>query len=141
MYYLDTSVIAAFYCPESLSDAVEKVVAGSVEPIISHLVEVEIASAVSRKVREKSLGLIDARRILSQFKLHVSAGMYSVKAVESYHYSLAGEWIGQCSMPLRTLDALHLAVAFEHGRKIITADTLMAKSAEKLGLDVMLLGK
>ncbi|GAG95804.1 unnamed protein product, partial [marine sediment metagenome] len=52
MIYLDTSVLAAYYCPEEKSDAVEKIIVKNKPLRISPLNEVEFASALSKKVRE-----------------------------------------------------------------------------------------
>ena len=55
MYYLDTSVLVAYYCPESICERVEKLILSSKRPGTSFLTEVELASALSRNVREKNL--------------------------------------------------------------------------------------
>ncbi len=47
MYYLDTSVLAAYYCPEPLSEKVEKLVISADRPCISSFTEVELAPAIS----------------------------------------------------------------------------------------------
>ena len=39
------------------------------------------------------------------------------------HYHLAREWISRFTTPLRTLDALHLAVASQNNIRLVTADT------------------
>ena len=55
MYYLDTSILAAYYCPELLSEKVEKIIISAKRPCMSSLTEVELASAISRKIRQKNL--------------------------------------------------------------------------------------
>lgn len=66
MHYIDTSVLAAYYCPEPRSLKVEKALRKLPVPVISHLVETELYSAVSRKVRMKELNRKDANLIVSQ---------------------------------------------------------------------------
>lgn len=51
MIYVDTSVLAAFYLPEPLSERAERVVRSEAAPAISDLTGVEPFSAVPRKVR------------------------------------------------------------------------------------------
>jgi hypothetical protein len=51
LIYLDTSVIAPFYWAEALSDTVEQLLRIETEPRLSQLVEVELFSALSRRVR------------------------------------------------------------------------------------------
>jgi predicted nucleic acid-binding protein len=41
---------------------------------------------------------------------------------------------------LRTLDALHLAIASSEGFSIVTTDKSLSQSAKALGLNAMLLG-
>ena len=53
----------------------------------------------------------DARGIVEQFQADLDSGFYIRIALEPVHYNLAREWIGRFDTPLRTLDALHLAIA------------------------------
>ena len=53
--YVDTSVLAAYYRPKPLSLAAERALRNLSSPMISDLTLVEFASAISRKVREKTL--------------------------------------------------------------------------------------
>lgn len=69
MVYLDTSVLAAYYCPEAMSAKAEKAIRRSALPAISLLVEVEFYSAVARKMREGALSEDDATRIVTRFRL------------------------------------------------------------------------
>jgi uncharacterized protein len=52
---------------------------------------------------------------------------------------LAQDWIRRFDTPLRTLDALHLAIASAQGILLITADRGLAGSAEAFGVEVELL--
>jgi len=61
MAYLDTSILAAYYCPEPLSDLVEKLIVQLDEPAVSHLTEVELASALSKKIRGGWLTMEDGK--------------------------------------------------------------------------------
>ena len=54
MAYFDTTVIVAYYCPEKLSARAEKNILEDDEPTISNLTVVEVASTLSRKIREKT---------------------------------------------------------------------------------------
>lgn len=51
MVYVDTSVLVAYYCPEPLSVAVQQFLIEQPKPAISSLTEVELFSALARKVR------------------------------------------------------------------------------------------
>ena len=134
MVYLDTSVLAAYYCPEATSAKAEKAILRSDLPAISSLVEVEFYSAVARKIREGALSTTDATRLITQFNLHVESGCYERLQIEAIHYEMARDWIGKFLAPLRTLDALHLAVCFAANAKLLTADVSLAKAAQRFGV-------
>jgi predicted nucleic acid-binding protein len=129
MVYLDTSVLAAYYCPEAMSAKAEKAIRRSVLPAISLLVEVEFYSAVARKMREGALSEDDATRIVTRFRLHIDEGCYKRLPIDGTHYEVARDWVGQFVTPLRTLDALHLAVCFVSDAALLTADVGLAKAA------------
>ena len=137
MYYLDTSVLAPYYCPEPLSDKVEKIVISADRPCISSLSEVELASAISRKIREKNLSLEDGNKIFNQFQTHLKESLFRLISVEDRHYQTAKNWILQFAVPLKTLDALILAVAAEGELTLLTADRQLDISAKYFGINVV----
>ena len=139
MPYLDTSVLAAYYCPEPLSEKVENFLLSSKNVFISDLTEVELTSAVSRKVREKELTASDANKILNQFQYHIDHQLYHYLSIDSSHYQHARKWIASFNAPLRTLDAIHLALAATNNIELVTSDKQLAQSAEYFGVDVQLL--
>ena len=130
MYYLDTSVLAAYYCPEPLSGEAEKVIIRSKRPGISSLTEVELASAIARKIREKNLSPEDGNKIFNQFQTHLTESLYNLISVEDRHYRTAKNWILQFSVPLKTLDALHLALASADNLTLLTADRQLDLAAK-----------
>jgi predicted nucleic acid-binding protein len=75
MYYLDTSVLVAYYCPEPISETAEMLILRSERPCISSLTEVEFASALSRKVREMNLSPEDGNKIFNQFQSHLEQSL------------------------------------------------------------------
>ena len=95
MYYLDTSILAAYYCPEPLSEKVERIVINVKRPCISSLNEIELASAISRKIREKNLTPDDGNKIYNQFQIHLKESLYRLISVEDRHYQTAKNWILQ----------------------------------------------
>ena len=134
--YADTSIVAAYYCPEPLSDRAESALMAVKAVGISSLTEVELASAVGRKVRDRELGEPDAVRILNRFHLHVSKGMYQRLPLDTVHYETARDWLSRFTIVSRALDALHLAVAFQHEAALLTADVRQAEAARRIGMKV-----
>lgn len=140
MVYIDASVLVAYYCPEPLSEVAEKIIRRSDQPSLSALTEVEVASALSRKVHEKEISQLDANRVITAFESHLSRFLFKRIPVEREHYSLAFNWLIKLSVPLKTLNALHLAGAAGNNLQVITSDRQLARSARKLGLSYKLLG-
>ncbi|MBD2412321.1 hypothetical protein FACHB389_25030 [Nostoc calcicola FACHB-389] len=138
MIYLDTSIVAPLYWVEPLSDRVEELVLSETEIGLSQLVEVEFVSALSRRVRMREISQDDATAIVERFQTDIDTGFYTRITLEAIHYHLAREWISRFTTSLRTLDALHLAVAFQNNIKLVTADAALAASAQFLGVNITL---
>lgn len=135
MAYIDTSLLVAYYCPEALSSKAERYIRRSADaPTISPLVEVEFRSALAIKVRMGELDAMSAHRVLALFQAHRTDGGYRIIPVTDHEFTVASEWLGAFSLPLRTLDALHLAAASAHGLTVLTADKGLARSAKQLRL-------
>ncbi len=134
MSYIDTSVLAAYYCPEKLSNRVQKALSAISTPSISPLIELELHSAVGIKVRNRELNAAAAQRVLSLFQLHLAEGRFHMVPIGVREYALARNWIGSFSAPLRALDALHLAAAFANDLTLLTADKALARSAKHFGI-------
>jgi predicted nucleic acid-binding protein len=139
MAYLDTSVLVAYYCPEALSEAAEKMILADGYPAVSALTEGELVSALARKIREKELSRENANHILTEFQSHLNQFLFKRIPVERDHYSVAFNWLAQFAVPLRTLDALHLAVAAQNNLELVTADQQLLQCARKLGVRTRLL--
>ena len=139
MIYVDTSVLAAYYCPELLSGRAQSALAQAGERAISSLVELEFVSALARKVRTHEMHRRDAHRILAVFQSHLDQGIYTRLGVDAAHFAKAREWLATFGVPLHTLDALHVALAAMKGCSILTADALLAKACTKVGVKARLI--
>lgn len=139
MIYIDTSILVAYYCPEKISDQVETTLIKSDNLAISQLTEVELTSALARKIRENALSQKDAVEVLSIFRTHVDGNSFQFLPIQPKHFTTAMNLISEFNTPLRTLDALHLAIASQKNATLLTADTKFAQSAEILGIAVTLI--
>lgn len=137
--YVDTSVLVAYYCPETTSNLAQTAITKLHTPTISRLVGLEFCSAISLKVRVGQLDHASANRVVSLFELHKGAGAYALAEIGAAEYRLAHQWISRFSTPLRTLDALHLATAFASGLTLLTSDIKLSQAADQLGVDNRLL--
>jgi hypothetical protein len=138
--YIDTSVLAAYYCPEPLSARAERTLLEEDERAISWLVEAELASVLARRVRARELRAVDGQRVLALFESHLEQGLYTRLAVEASHFAKAREWLATFTVPLHTLDALHVAVAALHDCPFLTADVPLAKACARIGVTARLIG-
>ncbi|HEY9655241.1 MAG TPA: type II toxin-antitoxin system VapC family toxin, partial [Crinalium sp.] len=123
-------MLAPFYWAEALSDEVECLFRNEVELAISQLVEVELFSALSRRVRMGEIEREEALLVVERFQTDLEDGFYRRIMLEPAYYTTARDWISQFATPLRTFDALHLAIAAATGMPLITADKSLSGSAE-----------
>jgi len=136
--YLDTSVLAALYIPEGLSKAAATAV-GAAPPAISALTELEFASVVARRLRERTISAADGALVLRTFDAHIADRRYRRLPVVAETYAEAGRWIRSGAAPLSTLDALHLAIAASNRESLCTSDRQLARAAARLGAKVDLI--
>lgn len=136
--YLDTSVLGALYIPEALSAAAAAAV-GAAPPAISALTEVEFASVVARRLRERTISAADGALVLRTFDAHVADRRYRRLPVVAETFVEAGRLLRSGAAPLSTLDALHLAIAASHREPLCTADRQLARAAARLGAKVHLI--
>ena len=139
MTYVDTSILAAYYCPEPLSSRAQHALQREERLAISWLVETEFLSVLARKVRKRELRAAEGLRVLAVFQAHLEQGIYQRLALEREHFAKAREWLASFTVPLQTLDALHLAVAAMLGCPILTADARLAKACTKIGVTALLI--
>lgn len=136
MIYLDTSVLAPFYWTEALTEKVEAFFLAEVELSISYLVEVELISSLSRRVRMGEIAQASAQAIAQRFREDIRQGLYRRIELNVEHFNQAQLWLGQFTTTLRTLDALHLAIVQVKGMQLVTADVKLAESARSFGVVV-----
>jgi hypothetical protein len=81
----------------------------------------------------------DGSRLFAVFQSHLEQGIYTRLALEGAHYAKAREWLAAFTVPLKTLDALHLAVAAMQGCPFLTADAKLAKACARIGVTAHLI--
>ena len=134
MHYLDTSVLTAYYCPEPRSPLVEEMLSALEGQTVSPLVEVEFYRTAARKVRAESIDPMTARRLFAKFQADLANRRFVLMSIGAAEYQVARDWIAALSIPLRVLDALHLACASTGGLVLVTADKQLARAAEHVGV-------
>jgi predicted nucleic acid-binding protein len=141
--YVDTSALAKWYLPESGSDAFVDFIHQQDGAVISRLTTVELRCLLARRRRAGDITVHHERDVWSTFEDDVRAGHLHVEALSDAHAMAARDLLEQLQdLPLRTLDALHLAIARSLAVSVLaTADHVMARAAEALGLTAMLFGR
>ncbi len=138
MPYLDTSVVVAYYVPEPLSTRAQAIYNAETALAISELVELEFFAALSLRLRLGDLERTQAERVAGLFLTHLEGGWYTRIHLHAGHYLAARTFIARFDLPLKSADALHLAVSAGENLPLVTADQQLARNARSLGLDVEL---
>ncbi|MGB0129238.1 MAG: type II toxin-antitoxin system VapC family toxin [Rhodocyclaceae bacterium] len=142
MVYLDTSALLKRYVPESNSSAFDDYLAALVPAAVSRLTLVELRSALARKRRDGAIAADREQAAVTEVRIDIQDGLLHVLPGTDQHWVDAGHLIERLAeLPLRTLDALHLATAQASGAdELATADQTMARAATALGLRVAFFG-
>lgn len=128
----DTSFLAPLILQEATSETVEAFIAAlSPEQLcISQWTRVEFASLIAREVRMGSFTQGEALTAIVQFDDMVEKS-WRVLVPRSGDYELAKNYVQRFETKLRAGDALHLAIAHNHGASVLyTLDEGLLKAAE-----------
>ena len=133
--YLDASAVVKLLVPEEGSDALNRALTRLTDVIVSDLALTEVASALGRRTREQRLTRIEARRLYREAaKLQRSSR--PAELTPSVHRR-AERLMLSLSIPLRTLDALHVATALDaEAATVVTFDPRLRDAATSQGLFV-----
>jgi predicted nucleic acid-binding protein len=135
--YIDSTALAKLYVPEPESDLLDRFLSRRTDLMISELSITEVVSAVSRRKRE---GFLDSRQA-SKIKEALFADAKSFRRLDlnpTLHRHAEQLLLTTETIPLRTLDALHIALAVSGGAMhIVTFDVRMADAAALHGLHVV----
>ena len=133
--YLDTSVFVKLYTREPDSAECERIVAGH-KIVSSELLYTELWSALLAKERAGTLAPESRQRVWQIFESHLLDDVVELIELNGHVVREAAEMIARVhpQVPLRTLDAIHLATfagldsgpLFTSDRRMIDAARLLA---------------
>jgi predicted nucleic acid-binding protein len=137
--YLDSSALAKLYVPEIDSDEVDSFLRGKVGLMISELAITEVLSAIARRKREGDLSSDVANQIRDALLSDADSGAFARLHLDpTVHREAERLLLGTTAVSLRTLDALHIALAFSGAAThLLTFDRRMKEAAAQAGLNVI----
>jgi predicted nucleic acid-binding protein len=137
LIYVDTSLLLPVYVPEVNSELANSVVKGAEDLLVSDLTVAEFLVGLARKVKLGTLSQELATQVQEAFKRHMAEGHLRRVAVVSSHSEAAGQLASTSPLILRSLDAIHLAVAVEHKATIATLDGRLSAAARAMDVKIL----
>lgn len=138
--YLDTSVLVSALTKEVATTRVQTwlVDQDSANLAISDWVIAEFSAALSVKLRVGTIDANERSEALAEFR-EMSESALRVLTVGRAQFHAAASLAGQFALGLKAGDALHVAIAFDHGARLCTLDRRLSKAAHSLGASAMLI--
>lgn len=136
--YIDTCVAVKLYTREPDSGACQQIAAGH-RLVSSELLYTELWSALLAKERAKVISPSLRQRVWQLFEEHLLEDVIELVAIDGHVLREAAEIMARVhpQVPLRTLDAIHLATyaGIEAG-PLFTKDKRMLEAARRLDFPV-----
>ena len=139
MRYVDTSLLVAALLNEKSTPLVQRWLGGQPagELAISDWVVTEFSAALSMKLRTGDLEQPQRNEVLAFFT-RLTEASFHVLPVSRLDFQTAARFADQYSTGLRAGDALHLAIATDHGASLYTLDRRLVEIGQALGVDSVL---
>ncbi len=136
--FVDTSALAKWYLHEAFSEKVEAFLRSLPFARISSLVVLEMRCLLARRRRNGELTPEQEQACWALLEDDIGQGFLQVLPLDEVHMPGALRLMDRLpEHPLRTLDALHLAIARNSGCEVLaTADRVMSDAAEAIDIRV-----
>ncbi len=135
--YVDSCVVIKLFVPEPESDDIQQIINEAEDLTCSELLLAEFQSALMRKRREGQFDASTAEEFMAALRKNIEDNSIQLVKLDSSTIEFAVKLLEMMpeSIPLRTLDAIHLSVC--HENKIFpmfTTDKVMLKAAKHLDI-------
>lgn len=138
MHYLDTSVLLAIFFPEVHTEAAHAFLTGGGDDLaVSPWVAVEIESVLNRKRRTETLDRDRDGEVRDTYHRFINDGHLTVLPLGLDVFRHAATLL-RGDAPLRSADALHLAVTDLRGATLATCDRQLERAARLHGVESLL---
>ncbi len=136
--YLDTNILVSFFVQDDLNErAIQFLNGADAELLVSDFAKLEFASAVAQRCRMKLLDHPAAQAAFAAFDSWTARVAARIETIPA-DLIAAEAAIRRLDTPLRTGDALHIAIADRIGATIATFDRKMADAAQALGVAIVI---
>lgn len=138
MQYLDTSLLVAALTNEPRTGDIQEWLADQPAGAlaISDWVVTELSGALSIKVRSGQMGPEHRVEVLTTFT-RLREESFLVLPVSRLDFHTAARFADQYDIGLRSGDALHLAVAANHGVRLVSLDRRLVQAGKALGVSAV----
>ncbi|MEM7584348.1 MAG: type II toxin-antitoxin system VapC family toxin [Acidobacteriota bacterium] len=134
--YFDSSVLVAYYTSEERSGDAKSIIDRASQAAISDICIAELSVVILRKQRDQFLSEAAATAVLELFDRHVRDIFVRTRLDEAL-LGATRSIAKNAAVPVRTLDALHLASAIHAGGAIATFDERLAIAARSMDVKVL----
>lgn len=136
--YLDTSALAKWYLNEQGTKQVTDFILSADRVVISSLTITEMRCLLARRRRMHDFNEKIEHQLYATFLGDIDCGHLVVEIFLDQYFIHASHLIDSFpTIPLRTLDALHLSIIQQNNiPRLATADEVMLKAAKKMNITV-----
>ena len=134
--YLDASVLVALFTNDPFTGQADDFLRRERPALtVSDFAKAEFASAIARRVRTNELAAEDARTAFSAIDVWSARAARSM-TISPADIAAASAFLRRLDLPLRTPDAINIAIAERAGCTLFTFDRKMAEAAAAIGISV-----